>query len=329
MKRLIIVLVVASLFMSCLNDSDDYIVLQDDPIIAEFLPNLSQLNLFIGDLNTLTVNSNMFKYELNTQLFTDYAHKLRIIGLPEGATLEYEDDGFPIFPTGTLIAKTFYYNLDETNPNSGQKIIETRVLIKEETEWTIGNYVWNEDQTDAVLDTNQHDVTVDFVNKNGDDVTVNYIVPGANDCTKCHSNNNNVTPIGPKLRTMNFNINGINQLQHFIDNGYLANAPNPSEIEVLPNWEDDVNYSLEERARAYFEVNCAHCHIPGGFCEFQSTLNFAFETDFNDTNIFQRRFSISNRMATYSPGVSMPLIGTTMIHTQGYDLIQEYLDSLD
>lgn len=329
MKRLIIALVVASLFTSCLNDSDDYIVLQDDPIIAEFLPNLSQLNLFIGDLNTLTVNSNMFKYELNTQLFTDYAHKLRIIGLPEGATLEYEDDGFPIFPTGTLIAKTFYYNLDETNPNSGQKIIETRVLIKEETEWTIGNYVWNEDQTDAVLDTNQHNVTVDFVNENGDDVTVNYVVPGANDCTKCHSNNNNVTPIGPKLRTMNFNINGINQLQHFIDNGYLANAPDPSEIEVLPNWEDDVNYSLEERARAYFEVNCAHCHIPGGFCEFQSTLNFAFETDFNDTNIFQRRFSISNRMATYSPGVSMPLIGTTMIHTQGYDLIQEYLDSLD
>ena len=329
MKRLIIALVVTSLFTSCLNDSDDYVVLQDDPIIAEFLPNLSQLNLFIGDLNTLTVNSNMFKYELNTQLFTDYAHKLRIIGLPEGATLQYEDDGFPIFPTGTLIAKTFYYNLDETNPNSGQKIIETRVLIKEETEWTIGNYVWNEDQTDAVLDTNQHNVTVDFVNETGDDVTVNYVVPGANDCTKCHSNNNNVTPIGPKLRTMNFNINGINQLQHFIDNGYLANAPDPSEIEVLPNWEDDVNYSLEERSRAYFEVNCAHCHIPGGFCEFQSTLNFAFETDFNDTNIFERRFSISSRMSIYFPGVSMPLIGTTMIHTQGYDLIQEYLDSLD
>jgi len=329
MKRLIIAFVVALLFTSCLNDSDDYIVLQDDPIIAEFLPNLSQLNLFIGDLNTLTVNSNMFKYELNTQLFTDYAHKLRIIGLPEGTALQYEDDGFPIFPTGTLIAKTFYYNLDETNPNSAQQIIETRVLIKEETEWVIGNYVWNEDQTEAVLDQSQHNVTVDFVNETGDDITVNYVVPGANDCTKCHTNSSNVTPIGPKLRTMNFNINGINQLQHFIDNGYLANAPATDEIVALPNWEDDVNYSLEERSRAYFDINCAHCHTPGGFCEFQSTLDLAFETDFNDTNIFQRRFSISNRMGNYSPGTSMPFIGTTMIHTQGYDLIQEYLDSLD
>ena len=328
MKRLIITLVAASLFTSCINDSDDYIVLQDDPIIAEFLPNLSQLNLFVGDLNTLAINSNMFKYELNTQLFTDYAHKLRIIGLPEGTALEYADDGFPIFPTGTLIAKTFYYNLDETNPNSGQKIIETRVLIKEETEWTIGNYVWNEDQTDAVLDQNQYNVTVDFVNETGDDVTVNYVVPGANDCTKCHSNSNNITPIGPKLRTMNFNVDGVNQLQYFIDNGQLINAPNPTQISSLPNWEDDINYSLEERSRAYFDVNCAHCHTTGGFCEFQSTLNLAFETNFDDTNIFQRRFSISNRMATYSPGISMPFIGTTMVHTEGFDLIQEYLDSL-
>ena len=217
MKRLIFFLFVPILFTSCLDDTDDYMVYKDDPIVAEFLPNLSQLNLFIGDLNSLNINSNMFKYELNTRLFTDYAHKLRIIGLPEGATLEYQDDGFPIFPTGTLIAKTFYYNLDETNPNSAQQIIETRVLIKEEAEWAIGNYVWNEEQTDAFLDTNEHQVKVDFVNEAGEDVEVDYIVPAANDCTKCHINTNLVTPIGPKLRTMNFVVNGVNQLQSFID----------------------------------------------------------------------------------------------------------------
>jgi len=329
MKRLFITLVVASLFTSCLNDTDDYIVYEDDPIVAEFLPNLSDLNLFIGDLKDLTINSNTFVYNLNTELFTDYAHKLRIIGLPNGSVLEYADDGFPIFPTGTLMAKTFYYNLDETNPNSAQQIIETRVLIKEEAEWAIGNYVWNEEQTDAFLDTNEHQVKVDFVNEAGEDVEVDYIVPAANDCTKCHINTNLVTPIGPKLRTMNFVVNGVNQLQSFIDNGYLANAPAPSEITALPNWEDDVNFSLEERARAYFDINCAHCHIQGGFCDLQSTLDLAFETAFDDTNIFQRRFSISARMSNYSPGTSMPFIGTTMIHSEGYNLIQEYLDTLD
>ncbi|TJY31841.1 hypothetical protein [Pontimicrobium aquaticum] len=329
MKRLIFALITSSLFVSCLNDTDDYVVYEDDPIIAEFLPNLSDLNLFIGNQKDLVINSNMFVYKLNTELFTDYAHKLRIIGLPEGAALEYTDDGFPIFPTGTLIAKTFYYKLDETNPDSDTRIIETRVLIKEANEWTIGNYVWNEDQTDAVLDTNEHLVKVDIVNESGENLSIDYIVPAANDCTKCHSNSNNVTPIGPKLRTMNFNINGVNQLQHFIDNGYLVNAPAPGEIVALPNWKDEINYSLEERARAYFDINCAHCHIPGGFCELQSTLNLAFDTDFNNSNIFQRRFSISNRMSTYTPGTSMPLIGTTMTHTEGYNLIQEYLDSLE
>jgi len=329
MKRLFITLVVASLFTSCLNDTDDYIVYEDDPIVAEFLPNLSDLNLFIGDLKDLTINSNTFVYNLNTELFTDYAHKLRIIGLPNGSVLEYADDGFPIFPTGTLMAKTLYYNLDETNPKAAQQIIETRVLIKEEAEWAIGNYVWNEEQTDAFLDTNEHQVKVDFVNEAGEDVEVDYIVPAANDCTKCHINTNLVTPIGPKLRTMNFVVNGVNQLQSFIDNGYLANAPAPSEITALPNWEDDVNFSLEERARAYFDINCAHCHIQGGFCDLQSTLDLAFETAFDDTNIFQRRFSISARMSNYSPGTSMPFIGTTMIHSEGYNLIQEYLDTLD
>ena len=75
MKRLLSALIVSSLFVSCLNDTDDYIVYEDDPIIAQFLPNLSDLNLFIGDPMDLVINSNMFVYNLNTELFTDYAHK--------------------------------------------------------------------------------------------------------------------------------------------------------------------------------------------------------------------------------------------------------------
>lgn len=299
------------------------------PVVAQFLPTLSQLNLFVGELKDLNLSPKVFKYELNTQLFTDYAHKLRIIGLPAGASLEYQDDGFPIFPTGTLITKTFYYNLDETISNSEKQIIETRVLIKEANEWTIGNYVWNEEQTEAFLDTNTHDVKVDYKNANGDLVSIDYVIPSDTDCRTCHSNSGNVTPIGPKLRTMNFDVDGINQLQKFIDEGHLTNAPTPTSIAALPNWEDVSNHTLEERARAYFDVNCAHCHEPGGFCEDQSTLNLKYETPFNDTNIFERRFSISNRMATYSPGTSMPFIGTTIIHTEGYSLIQEYLDSLE
>lgn len=298
-------------------------------VVPEFLPTLSELNLFVGELKDLTISPKTFEYDLSTPLFTDYAHKLRTIALPQGEALSYQDDGFPTFPTGTVITKTFYYNLDETDPSSDKHIIETRVLMKRAAEWEIGNYVWNEEMTEAVLDDEQHDVKVDFRNEDGDLMSVDYIVPAGFDCTKCHSNNNNVTPIGPKLRTMNFDIDGVNQLQKFIDAGHLINAPQPSSIASLPNWEDDVNYTLEERARAYLDVNCAHCHEPGGFCENQSTLDLSFDTAFEDSNIYPRRFSIGTRMSFYSPGSSMPFIGTTMVHSEGYELIQEYMDSLD
>jgi uncharacterized repeat protein (TIGR03806 family) len=297
------------------------------PVNAEFLPNLSQLNLFAGEMADLRLSTNVFQYDLNTPLFTDYAHKLRLIALPPGQTMTYDGEGFPIFPNGTLIAKTFYYNLDETNLSLGRKIIETRVLIRVNGAWTIGNYVWNESQTDAVLDDNQYTVPVSWVNEAGEAMAANYIVPGANDCTKCHSNAGNITIIGPKVRNMNFEIDGVNQLQKFIDAGHLSEAPSVNTIVALPNWQDQ-NLSLESRSRAYFDVNCAHCHSPGGFCEAQSILDLRFELDFNDTYILLRKNSIINRMSAYNPGFSMPFIGTTMVHTEGFDLIKAFLDTL-
>ena len=299
-----------------------------NPVVAQFLDNLSELNIFNGDLVDLNVSPKTFKYDLSTPLFTDYAHKLRTIALPPGTSLEFNGDGFPIFPTGTLISKTFYYNLDENDASAGRQIIETRVLIKEADEWTIGNYLWNEEQTEATLTEDQHDVKVDFRNAEGNLMAVDYEVPSRTNCIRCHSNAGDITPIGPKLRTMNFEVDGVNQLQKFIDDGHLSSAPAVSSIGSLPNWED-TSLPLESRARAYFDINCAHCHEPGGFCDNFSSLDLRYETSYEDSQIYPRRFSISTRMGTYSPGTSMPWIGTTMVHTEGYALIQEYLDSLD
>jgi uncharacterized repeat protein (TIGR03806 family) len=312
--------------VSMLSDVNEFTT-DANPVVAQFLPLLSQLNLFSGDLDNLTISSKTFKYDLNTRLFTDYAHKLRIIALPDGVALEYTGDGFPVFPNGTLIAKTFYYNLDETDLSVGKKILETRVLIRENDAWIIGNYKWNDAQTDANFTEEGSVVKVNWVNPNGGNMTADYQIPAKNDCTKCHSNAGNITPIGPKLRTMNFEIDGVNQLQKFIDAGQLTNAPSPSTIGALPNWEN-TSLTLEKRSRAYFDINCAHCHSPGGFCDQQSTLDLRFETAFDDTNIFIRRFSISARISTYNPGTSMPFIGTTMVHTEGVDLLQAFLDTL-
>lgn len=297
-------------------------------VIAQLLPNLSDLNIFSGTLSDLQPSTKVFQYELASPLFSDYSKKQRLISLPEGTSMEYDGDGFPIFPFGTLISKTFYYNYNEQDLSLGRRIIETRILIYEANGWTLGNYLWNEDQSEAFLDSDEHIVPVDWINEAGQAMSVNYTVPSSADCVQCHSNNGSNMVIGPKLRTMNFEIEGVNQLQKFIDQGYLINTPNIATIASLPNWENQ-SETLESRARAYFDINCAHCHKVGGSCETQTILRFDYETPLNETYIVPLRNLIRFRMETYNPGFSMPFLGTTMVHTEGFELIDTYLDSLE
>lgn len=295
-------------------------------VVPQFLTNLSDLNLFSGDLADLSPSIYTFEYDLNTPLFTDYAHKQRLIALPPGTTMEHVDNGLPNFPDNTVIAKTFYYFNDERDESLGTKIIETRLLIKQSGEWQLGNYKWNDAQTEAVLDATSTTVPVTFINDTGETNNINYKIPSATDCFTCHSNSTQVVPIGPKLRSMNMN----NQLQDLIDLNMFSNLTDASGISTLPNWEDDLTYTLEERARAYFDVNCAHCHSPGGNCYPTSNLDFRFETRFSDTNIDVHAASIQARTQSVPliPGYSMPLIGTSIMHPEGFAVIDAYIDSL-
>ena len=298
------------------------------PVVAEFLQNLSELNLYAGNLADLVPSPYASEYELNTTLFSDYAHKERLIALPLGASMQYNDSGLPNFPNNTVIAKTFYYNNDERDLSLGRQIIETRVLIKKEDGWQTGDYVWNASQTEATLDLEGGDVLISWIDGDGESQSITYNIPSNNDCFTCHQNSDDVTPIGPKLRMLNFERNGQNQLQSFIDSGYLEGITSASEVTVVPNWLD-TSYSMEERARAYLDINCAHCHIDGGFCDDQSTLRLDFETLFENTNILQRKNSINARISSFQTGFSMPFIGTTILHDEGVALIQLYLDNLD
>ncbi|WP_431137205.1 fibronectin type III domain-containing protein [Psychroserpens mesophilus] len=298
------------------------------PVIPEFRQNLSELNLFSGNLGDLQPSPFAFNYDLNSKLFTDYAIKQRLIALPEGEKMTFNGDGFPMFPDNTVIAKTFYYNNNETDLSQGKNIIETRLLIKINGSWELGNYKWNAAQTDATLDVDGAVVPVTWVNTEGESQSIDYEIPSSTDCFTCHSNNSQTTPIGPKLRTLNFNVNGSNQLQTLIDNNMLDGLSDPSTVGVLPNWED-TSLGLERRARAYMDINCAHCHIEGGFCAEESNLRLAFETAYEESNIYQKRNSIEARIQNTIPQYGMPLIGTTIVHDEGVALLLDYLSSLE
>ena len=298
---------------------------------AEFLPTLSELQVFKGSPAELQVEATTTEYRLITPLYSDYSHKFRTISLPEGGQMTYNGEGLLEFPDNTVITKTFYYFNDERNPSLGRKLIETRLLIKKNGVWSMGNYLWNDEQTEAVLGTSAPTVAVDWIDMDGNNRSVNYKVPFTVNCNQCHDVNDVTRPIGPKARNLNFTFNGKNQLQDFIDRGLLADASEIAQLEALPDWED-ASATLEQRARAYMDVNCAHCHQPGGLqdANIPDRPDLRYEVAFDDTNIFDFREDISTRVET-SPGFgpSMPLIGRTQLHTEGVALIQEYMDSLE
>lgn len=298
------------------------------PVIPEFRPTLSELNLFVGDLDNLNITPYGFEYDLHSTLYTDYASKQRFFVLPTGEKLTYNGEGLPIFPNHSIIVKTFYYNINETDLSQGKQIIETRLLIKIDGSWESGNYKWNNAQTEAALDSNSSIVPVNWIDADGESNSVNYEIPSNADCFTCHQNGGSMVPIGPKMRSINFDFNGSNQIQQLIDNDMLDGLTDPTSVSLLPKW-DDPTVSLDRRARAYMDINCAHCHTAGGFCEEQSTLKLAYETPYVESFISENRFSILTRIQNTIPEYGMPLIGVTVIHDEGVAVLIEYIESLE
>ncbi|MEL6133970.1 MAG: hypothetical protein AAFR59_11455, partial [Bacteroidota bacterium] len=113
---------------------------------------LSDYELFTGNLADQVPAEGVIPYQLNTPLFTDYASKLRFVKLPEGQSVPYNAEKVLDFPVGTIIIKTFYYPHDARDPSKGRELMETRLLIHEEKGWKALPYHWDEEQQDAYLE---------------------------------------------------------------------------------------------------------------------------------------------------------------------------------
>ncbi|HEY5826323.1 MAG TPA: c-type cytochrome [Cyclobacteriaceae bacterium] len=290
------------------------------------LPRLSDYHIFQGNPSQLVPSPDFTLYELSTQLFTDYAEKQRLIKIPFGQVINPIDNKLPDFPSGTLLVKTFYYYHNNQDTSKGKQLIETRLLIKSESGWSVGTYLWNEQQTDADLITSGLDKHITWTNDKGVARTINYHVPANKECTTCHQSQNAIIPIGPKMRNLNIAVerNGasINQLDYFNQLNLMDNA-NPSSFNALPDWKN-TSHTLEERIRAYFDVNCAHCHNAGGFAS-DKNIHLSFEVPLEDSRITHKRSSITNKFESGA----MPKLGTTIVDEEALALIKEYMRSLN
>ena len=101
-----------------------------------------------------------------------------------------------------------------------------------------------------------------------------------------------------------------------------------------------INYSshnedIEDRARAYLEINCAHCHIPGGAADTTGLYLMLEETNKKNLGFYKKpvaagkasfnlKYSIVpkkpnqsillRRMESMDPGIMMPESGRALKH---------------
>ncbi|UUC43834.1 hypothetical protein [Flavobacterium cerinum] len=280
----------------------------------QFPNRLSELRLFKGSLQDLIPNDSIEQLELNSTLFTDHAEKQRLLRLPKGTKLKNVDGGLPQFPEESLLAKTFYYE--------GQ-IIETRVLYLKNEQWNAATYQWNATQTEAYLISKGATVAVKRKNK----ATIHYTIPSEAECTACHRHNGTLQPIGPKIRNLNRMVIRNGETVSQLDYLHRKQRITKQSINTkLPDYNDPTE-SLEKRARAYMDINCAHCHNPSGMAGFKN-LYLAYEIPYKKTGIARQRLNILFRMET-SGELHMPKLGTTITDPNGLALIKTYIKSLD
>lgn len=324
----------------------------------------------------LSLNAGVVPYDLNSPLFTDYAHKLRTIWMPKGTAARYDARDSFDFPVGTIISKTFYYPLPgdggwdgksvarnaanddlqgESLDLSKVRLIETRLLVRRAEGWQAMPYVWNQAQTEATLKRAGDLISLELVDSDGGREAANYQVPDQNQCASCHATDNKTRalhPVGPKARHLNrdfaYAAGSENQIAHLVRVGYLTGAPDPEQAPRNADWQDAAHAKLEDRARAYLDVNCGHCHsqtgpaitsgmwldaaitdrLKLGFCKQPVAAGKGTGNRLYDIAPGQAEASVLVfRMDSDDPSVMMPELGRSVVHREGVELIREWIDA--
>lgn len=313
---------------------------------------LSAYNFFVGDLKDLSPAEGVIPYHLNSPLFSDYAFKMRFVKIPVGSKAVYHPSEAFGFPEGTVLIKNFYYPADFRKPTENIRILETRLLLLENGNWKTLPYIWNDEQTEAFLDVAGKNIDVSWTHTDGSIKNVKYSVPNMNQCKGCHLLGDQVKPIGPNARQLNKNFNyetGIeNQLVYWESLGMLEGKPDQKSIPKLASYEDE-NELLNARARAWLEINCAHCHRPEGPAK-TSGLHLLAATN-NKTELGVGKAPVAAgkgsggllygivpgkpdqsilqyRIESTHPGIMMPELGRTIIHEEGVALVRQWITQM-
>ena len=303
---------------------------------------LSRTGLF-RDTATLAPAGGVHPYEINAEAWADGAEVIRHFAVPPG------DEGILAragenqqkswrMPDGSAFARTIRFPTDG-KPNAFHRI-ETQVIHKDRGEWKFLTYRWRDDQSDA-----------DLVPETGEtqpcqvgDLTLSHRFPSRAECAACHTQRSFFA-----LAFSTEQLNRGEQIERFVELGLFrpGQQPRPEQFSALAD-PHDAEATLNDRARSYLHINCAHCHREtglGGRAQFQ-LLHWL---DLADTGAIDARplvglpgigddgrviapgrpdlSEIVRRMEIRGPN-QMPLIGSDRVDEAGMALIRQWISSL-
>jgi putative heme-binding domain-containing protein len=325
---------------------------------TEFPKRLSETGLF-ASTKEHSPAPGVIPYTINAEPWADGATAERLVALPGTSQLDLWDKtdvqlgmiaGEWKYPDGAVLAKTMSLELEPGNPKSRRRI-ETQVLHYDLDTWRGYNYLWNDEQTDAVLagvDGSDTPFKIRDKEAPGGERQQTWHHAGRTECIVCHT-----TRAGsihgfriPQLsRTHDYAGKKADQLATLEHIGFFAKPPAKN---VTPFCDPlDEKAPLEQRARTYLHVNCAHCHRRGGGGS--AAFDAQVTTPLDKANLIGERptqgtFNIYRaaivargkpyesvlfyRMMKLGSG-RMPQFGSRYVDDQGADLVRDWITSLD
>lgn len=299
-------------------------------------PTLAAYRLFL-DAEGERPNAGVTPYGLATPLFSDYADKARFVFLPPGARASYRADGPFDFPVGAVLVKTFSFATPQ-----GVRKIETRLLVRKRAGWAADTYVWDADGREARLQVAGSTVQLDLAHPARAAQRLTYAIPNRNQCKGCHSIDGTLAPIGPAAGNFTTTTSAQPEAEtnRWTRLGLLDGAPTAPAFPL----------TLDQRARAYLDINCAHCHNPRGPANTSGLDLRASQTDAAHWGVRKRpiaagrasadlQFAIDpgkpdrsillHRMESDDPGVMMPELGRTLVHAEGVEMVRAWIAQMD
>jgi uncharacterized repeat protein (TIGR03806 family) len=326
---------------------------------SSFPHKLSETGLFASTKDN-ALAPGVIPFSINAEMWADHASAQRFIGLPDNSQVVRPNDAHnPAwrFPKNAVLAKTLsLWGKDGQAQNSRR--VETQILLCDGGAWHGYTYQWNDDQSDAVLvDATgaQHVYEIADPSAPGGHRRETWNFSSRADCLRCHN-----PPAGPPLA---FNalqldrdcryaspssssasqiLNQIRVLQHI---GVLSETNLDMPVMKLTN-PNDTAADLNERARSWLHVNCAHCHrfLTGGAVA--SVFNYDQKLSESHTINYppsQGTFGIEGahvitpgdplrsvlyyRISTLG-SAHMPHIGTRSVSQKGIDLIYDWIKQM-